>query len=61
MAYSAYQDLLLHFNYSIASINSAKTLQVSMGGPTVSHKFNSKLVDQRKEISAPGMLDNGSC
>ena len=61
MAHSAHQYLLLHFNYSIASINSAKTLQVSMGGPTVNQKLYSKLVEQRKEISAPGMIDIGSC
>ena len=61
MAHSAHQELLLHFNYSIASINSAKTLQVSMGGPTVNQKFYSKLVEQRKEISAPGMIDIVSC
>ena len=32
-----------------------------MDGPTVNHKFYSKLVEQRKEISAPGMIDIGSC
>ena len=61
MGHSAHQDILLHFNDSIASINPAKILQVSMDGPTVNHKFYSKLVEQRKEISAPGMIDIGSC
>ena len=61
MAHSAHQDLLLHFSYLIASINSAKTLQVSIDGPTVNHKFYSKLVEQQKEISAPGLIDIGSC
>jgi len=61
MAHSAHRDLLLHFSYPIASINSSKTLQVSIDGPTVNHKFYSKLVEQRKEISAPGMIDIGSC
>ena len=56
-----FKTFLLHFNDSIASINSAKILQVSMDGPTVNHKFYSKLVEQRKEISAPGMIDIGSC
>ena len=32
-----------------------------MGGPTVNQKFYSKLVEQRKEISAPGMIDISSC
>ena len=50
MGHSAHQDLLLHFNESIASINSTKLLQVFMDGPTVDHKFYSKLVEQRKEI-----------
>ena len=61
MGHSAHQDLLLHFNDSIASINSARILQVSMDVPTVNHKFYSKLVEQRKEISSPGMIDIGSC
>ena len=61
MGHSAHQDLLLHFNHSIASMNSVKILQVSMDGPTAGHKFYSKLVGQRKEISAPGMIDIGSC
>ena len=39
LGHSAHQDLLLHFNDSIASINSAKILQVSIDGPTVNHKF----------------------
>ena len=61
MGHSAHQDLLLHFNYSIASINLAKTLQLSIGGPSVNQKFNSKQVEQRKEISAPGMIYIGFC
>ena len=32
-----------------------------MDGPTVNHKFYSKLVEQWKEISGPGMIDIGSC
>ena len=32
-----------------------------MDGPTVNHKFYSKLVEQRKGISGPGMIDVGSC
>jgi len=54
--HSAHQ-YLLHFNDSIVSINSAKMLQVSKDGPTVNHKFYSEW----KEISAPGMIDIGSC
>ena len=50
-----------NFSYPISSSNSAKTLQVSIDGPTVNHKFYSKLVEHRKEISAPGMIDIGSC
>jgi len=59
MGHSAHQDLLL-FNDSIASINSAKTLQVLMAGPTVHDKFYSKLVEQQ-EISATVMIGIGAC
>ena len=61
MGHSSHQDLILHFNDSIASINLAQILQVSMDGPTVNHKFYSKLVDKWKEISAHGMIDIGTC
>lgn len=54
-------DILLHYAEATKALDATKTWQVGMDGPNVNVSFHNKLVEQRKEMDLPNLLDLGTC
>ena len=61
MGHTTADELLQHFTNITEPMNHSSIIHLSMGGPSVNHKFYRDLKEYREREKLPEMINFGSC
>ena len=61
LGHTTANDLMLHFDKGLSSLDRKVMCQISMDGPNVNKSFYRKVTAKRDELGLPGLINIGSC